>query len=78
MNLINNNNVRKTSQYNWLVSPYYFINSANATERVMSSSGSVSNYIVYNTRGGRPVIVLKPSRTAISGEGTLSSPYVIN
>ena len=76
MNLINNNNIRKTGQNFWLVSPRSF-NGSNAIGRVVDSSGSMSGNNVNATRGGRPVITLKPSREAITGSGTLGDPYVI-
>ena len=76
MNLINNDNIRKTGQDFWLVSPRYF-GSSNADGRSVSSGGSLSGGNVRNTYGGRPVITLKPSRETITGNGSLSNPYVI-
>ncbi len=76
MNLINNNNIRKTGQNNWLVSPYSFYFS-NAAGRFVYTSGRVSGNSVNTAAGARPVVSLAPSNRPITGDGSLSNPYVI-
>ena len=76
MNLINNLNIRKTGQYYWLVSPYWFYN-VNASGRRVYTSGSFSYNDVYVSYGARPVVSLAPSNKPITGDGSLSNPYVI-
>ena len=76
MNLINNSNVRKTGKYIWFVSPSYFYGNV-ASEYLLPSDGIRSYNAVRYTQGGRPVITLVPSNTSITGDGSLSNPYVI-
>lgn len=76
MYLINNSNVRKIGQINWLMSPCYFV-FYFAFGRPVTSSGGFGSYGIRTTYGGRPVITLKPSRETITGNGSLSNPYVI-
>ena len=76
MNLINNSNIIKTGQFFWLVSPRYFYGNL-AAGRYVNSGGSMGGYYVDYTYGGRPVVSLVPSNTPITGDGSLSNPYVI-
>ena len=76
MNLINNSNIRKTGQAFWLVSPSSFSNS-NTYGRFVNTGGIMGGIGVNITYGVRPVITLKPSRETITGNGSLSNPYVI-
>ena len=76
MNIITNATLRTTGQYFWLVSPFYFTD-YYANERNVSSSGSMSYYLVNGTYGARPVVSLAPSNDAISGTGAYDNPYVI-
>lgn len=76
MNLINNSNIRKTSQNYWLVSPPWFSN-YHADSRRVAASGSFSTDAVYGITGVRPVITLKASVEYSSGNGSMANPYVI-
>ena len=67
-----------TDTYWWSLSPYDFYGSRGGVWAVGGSSGNFSDYnYVYNTRGVRPSISLK-STTNVTGEGTSSSPFIIN
>ena len=61
--------------YYWSLSPYGFnVNRANGF--VVSYGGVIDNY-VDNPRGLRPAVSLKPGTPVISGDGTVTSPYII-
>lgn len=75
LNLTNNNNIKKTGEIYWTISPgyvasYSYINSINA-------NGGTGRLGPSNAYGIRPVITLKPSKDTMTGSGTLSDPYVI-
>ena len=65
------------NQYYWTMSPYGFFSSGYATVFVMYSSGNLIDWDVSLTRGVRPVINLKADVTILSGNGTSSSPYIV-
>ena len=71
-----------TNQYYWTMSPYNY-NGETAYEYLVDASGFL-NYNGVNrpgvdiSRGVRPVINLKATTTISSGNGTASSPFVIN
>ena len=79
LKLINNSYVRKTGSIFYTSSPrivayagvYYRVLGANGATNA-SASGVNSSY------GVRPVIVLKPTTATITGNGSFTSPYVIN
>ncbi|MBR1718117.1 MAG: hypothetical protein IJ715_02465, partial [Bacilli bacterium] len=77
MNLLNNSNARKTGQYYWLASPYYFsVNSA--VEWLVGSNGNMdSGYGVYYTRGVRPAVSLTPGTRYSDGDGSMANPYKV-
>ncbi len=77
MKLINNDNVRKTGQYIWLVSPDYF-STNTVNEHYVFSSGGLGSINVNYAAGSRPVITLAPTNVPVTGNGSLSNPYVIN
>ena len=63
----------------WLGSPWgiYYFDDYDTYARVLSSSGISSNK-VDNSNGVRPVISLKPNIEILSGDGSFTSPFVIN
>ena len=65
----------KTGQYYWLGSPYY--STFDAFGGSVNSSGDVSNFYVVNPRGARPSVSLKPGTEYISGNGSYTSPFLI-
>ena len=67
----------KTGQLYWGLSPYFFyVNYGGAYVRNVGSLG-VSNYnLIYESRGARPAVSLRPD-VEITGEGTYDNPYVI-
>ena len=73
MNILNNNNARKTGHAYWLFSPYYFVD--NAYVRNVNSTGNV-NYS-YNNVGVRPSVSLTPGTEYSSGDGSMANPYVV-
>ena len=76
MYLLNNNNARKTGQYYWLGSPYYF-GYLYANERYVNTSGDMYIDFVYVTRGSRPAVSLAAGTEFTTGDGTMNNPYVI-
>ena len=74
--LLNNNNIRKTGQYWWILSPSYFYSSF-ADGRVVVATGVNSDVSVNSTHGVRPAISLKPGTEYTSGSGSMADPYVV-
>ena len=77
MNILNNSNARKTGQYYWLASPYYF-SSNDAFGRNVYTNGDMNNDNVYDTRGVRPAVSLKQGITYSTGDGSMANPYVVD
>ena len=78
MNILNNSNARKTGQYYWLASPYYFYNYYNcASGRVVNANGDMHYSNVGGAGGVRPAVSLKPGITYSTGDGSMSNPYVV-
>ena len=76
--LIGNDTANKTGVTYWSSAPYRFFYS-NAYGRGVSSSGSLSYYVVSDTYGARPSLSLKPGTTFKSGgDGTASNPYEVD
>ena len=70
-----------TGKWYWTMTPTFFGNSVAFVGRVGNGTlgGDLSETIVSRSSGGvRPVLNLKAEVTITSGDGTLSSPYVIN
>ncbi|MBR7042196.1 MAG: hypothetical protein IKI04_01715, partial [Bacilli bacterium] len=65
-----------TNQYYWAGSPGFF-SSYYAYEFIVSSTGALSNYYVYNANGVRPSVSLKPGTVLTGGDGTSTSPYTV-
>ena len=66
-----------TNTYWWSLSPYNFYDGFAFVWRVVGSSGNFVNNGVSFAGGVRPSISLK-STTNVTGEGTSSSPFIIN
>ncbi len=76
----------------WLASRYFYYSASNAWyfgEWVVNTSGDLYNYYLYTCSGGsfytyynsnavRPIVTLKSGVKASSGDGSSSSPYVLN
>ena len=76
MNLLNNSNARKTGQYYWLASPYYF-NGSYAFEWSVRSIGNLSSEYVGYTIGVRPAVSLTLGTLYSDGDGSMENPYII-
>ena len=61
--------------YYWSLSPSYFHN--NYAYEFLVDNGYIGHYDGNNTYGLRPSVSLKPGTPVISGDGTVTSPYVI-
>ena len=66
-----------TDTYWWSLSPYFFSGGYAGVWGVIGSNGFFGNDYVGIAYGVRPSISLK-STTNVTGEGTSSSPYIIN
>lgn len=83
MTLLNNNKLRNVAaeaieeNYYFLGSASYF-NNSYANMRYVYSAGSLSHSWVSVALGVRPVISIRSGVSYSSGNGTLTSPYVIN
>ncbi|MDD5865670.1 MAG: hypothetical protein PUD07_04230 [bacterium] len=65
-----------TGNLYWLGSPYDF-DYYSAVGRSVDSSGLMSNYYVNDSGGARLAVSLKPGTEYISGDGTYTSPFLI-
>ena len=76
-NILNNSNARKTGQWYWLASPYYFY-SFSAGGRVVSASGGMSYDYVNDAGGVRPAVSLTPGIEYSDGDGSMANPYIVD
>lgn len=76
MYLLNNNKLRKTGNFYWLASPYYYSNNI-AKGRSVRSIGDIDYISVDAKYGVRPAVSLTPGTEYTSGEGSMESPYII-
>ena len=76
MNILDNNNVRKTGQSYWLGSPISFDTDAN--EYTVSQVGGWVIGSVKQPKGVRPVISLVPNIEYLYGDGSMENPYQID
>ena len=65
-----------TGEYYWLGSPSDF-SYLNALGRSVSGSGRMGSSSVGNSRGARLAVSLKPGTGYISGDGSYTSPFLI-
>ena len=63
-------------QYVWLASPYYFFNYYARVR--MSGSDGLTNYYVFFSGGVRPSVSIQPGTSFSSGDGSFTSPFVID
>ena len=78
MNLLNNNNARKTGRKYWLMSPSGY---GIATNLAITTDGTLAydryDYVV-SSYGLRPTISLKPGTEFIKGgDGSMANPFVV-
>ena len=76
MFLLNHNNARVSAQYYWLASPLNF-NNGSAVSHYMHATGSIGNELVDNTFGVRPSVSLTTGTEYVSGDGSMTNPYVV-
>ena len=76
MNLLNNNNLRKTSNIYWVSTPYKF-HATYSHSYYIDGTGKINKHSITNDYGVRPMISLKAGTKFSSGDGSTSSPYVI-
>ena len=76
MNILNNNNVRKTGKYYWLASPNYF-DVTGASSRYVYAYGYMVDYYVYLAYGVRPAVSLTPGTRYSDGDGSMANPYKV-
>ena len=76
MNLLNNDNARKTGQSYWLLSPSNFV--ISAVVRLVNTTGDLYGSYVGGTSGSRPAVSLKPEVEYTEGDGSMNNPYVID
>ena len=76
-NILNNSNARKTGQWYWLASPYYFTGS-HAFGRDVHTGGDMDYYNVPYAFGVRPAVSLSPGVEFVDGgDGSMANPYVV-
>ncbi len=68
---------RHTGTHYWLLSPQLF-NSVNTRIYYTTSAGLLDNDYGGNVRGVRPAVSLKSGTEYISGDGSVTNPFVIN
>lgn len=71
------NSFLRSGDYFWLLSPSTRDSSGSADGFRLDSSGSLNVSNVFNARGVRPAISLKPGTTAASGTGIATDPWVV-
>ena len=76
MNILNNSNARKTGQYYWLASPYYFSDYVAGGRSVYTGGGMNVNG-VGNACGVRPAVSLTPGIEYSDGDGSMANPYKV-
>ena len=76
MNLLNNNNLRKTSNIYWVSTPYKF-HATYSHSYYIDGTGKINKHSITNDYGVRPMISIKAGTKFSSGDGSTSSPYVI-
>ena len=77
ISLVGNNSLRKTGSIYWLLSPkryhYYY-----AYVQIISSNGGHDYTPTNYSAGVRPVISLKPGTIFSSGNGSTTTPYIVD
>lgn len=77
-NLLGNNKVRASGSKYWLMSPSS-LTGTSIGQFVVESTGTLNSTVSINSSNYiRPVITLKGSLTLVSGDGSVTSPYVVS
>lgn len=77
-NLLGNNKVRASGSKYWLMSPSS-LTGTSIGQFVVETTGTLSSTVSINSSNYiRPVITLKGSLTLVSGDGSVTSPYVVS
>ena len=66
-----------TGKLYWTMTPAYWSDSIVHVGNVNSDGQLYADFVAVSSSGVRPVLSLKPNVLVTSGDGTLSSPYVI-
>ena len=77
-NLLGNNKVRASGSKYWLMSPSS-LTGTSIGQFVVEATGTLSSTVSINSSNYiRPVITLNGSLTLVSGDGSVTSPYVVS
>lgn len=77
-NLLENNKVRASGSKYWLMSPSS-LTGTSIGQFVVEATGTLNSTVSINSSNYiRPVITLKGSLTLVSGDGSVTSPYVVS
>ena len=77
-NLLGNNKVRASGSKYWLMSPSS-LTGTSIGQFVVEATGTLSSTVSINSSNYiRPVLTLKGSLTLVSGDGSVTSPYVVS
>lgn len=77
-NLLGNNKVRASGSKYWLMSPSS-LTGTSIGQFVVETTGTLNSTVSINSSNYiRPVITLKGSLTLVSGDGSVTSPYVVS
>lgn len=77
-NLFGNNKVRASGSKYWLMSPSS-LTGTSIGQFVVEATGTLNSTVSINSSNYiRPVITLKGSLTLVSGDGSVTSPYVVS
>lgn len=77
-NLFGNNKVRASGSKYWLMSPSS-LTGTSIGQFVVEATGTLNSAVSINSSNYiRPVITLKGSLTLVSGDGSVTSPYVVS
>ena len=80
MNLLNNNNARKTGKEYWLMSGAsgaYYLTYTSTYVKSVDADGNVATTPTTTENGLRPAISLAAGAVYISGNGSMESPYIV-
>ena len=76
MNILNNNNARRSERDYWLASPGYIDLSGSFSSSVYSLGSMYSGYLA-RSFGVRPAVSLVAGTEYSSGDGSMANPYVV-
>ncbi|MBR3210427.1 MAG: VWA domain-containing protein [Bacilli bacterium] len=78
MNILNNQAIRKTGKYYWLISPYGSLASKFANCQTNINGAIAAGSVDKTDRGVRPAISLRPGLEFCEGDGSMANPYIID